>query len=351
MALFTSAPNALCILRLSAIGDVCNAIAAVQAIEKQWPTTKITWIAGKAEAALLTPLLPNVQVISFDKKQGVKGVLTIWKTLKSMRFDALLHMQTAIRASFLSLGIKAKYRLGFDKERVSDLQQFFTNIKVPSPSSAHVLDGFMAFTHTLGVSPVEPAWEITLSDQDTEWAKTTLGESPSVILAPAASKAYKNWTIEGYVGLVDHMHAQGFRVFLVGGPSPLEIDIGAQIEANANAPVENLIGKTSLLQLVALEKFTQLVVAPDSGPAHLANAVNTPVMGLYAHHNPARTGPYNWRNYVVSAYEKGIQQEHPDTTNLPWRTRVKNPNAMQWITLEQVITRFDEIIDKEGLMP
>ncbi len=350
MALFTSAPNALCILRLSAIGDVCNAIAAVQAIEKQWPTTKITWIAGKAEAALLTPLLPNVQVISFDKKQGVKGMLTIWKTLKHIHFDALLHMQTAIRASLISLGIKATYRLGFDKERVSDLQQFFTNIKVPSPNSPHVLDGFMAFTHTLGIAPVAPSWEITLSDQDAEWAKATLGESPSVILAPAASKAFKNWTIDGYVGLVEHMHAQGFRVFLVGGPSPLEIEIGAQIETKANVPVDNLIGKTSLLQLIALEKFTQVVIAPDSGPAHLANAVNTPVMGLYAHHNPARTGPYNWRNYVVSAYEKGIQQEHPDTTNLPWRTRVKNPDAMQKITLEQVITRFDEIIEKEGLM-
>ena len=132
MALFSTPPKSLCILRLSAIGDVCNAIAAVQAIQKQWPKTEITWIAGKAEAALLTPLLPQVSVIAFDKKQGWKGMRAVWSALNGQRFDALLHMQSAIRASLLSVGIKAKHKLGFDNIRASDLQQWFTNVKVPS---------------------------------------------------------------------------------------------------------------------------------------------------------------------------------------------------------------------------
>ena len=67
MPLFSTAPKSICILRLSAIGDVCHAVAMVQAIQKQWPTTKITWIMGKIEAQLFHDL-PNTEVIIFDKK-------------------------------------------------------------------------------------------------------------------------------------------------------------------------------------------------------------------------------------------------------------------------------------------
>ncbi|MDD1782053.1 glycosyltransferase family 9 protein [Enterovibrio sp. ZSDZ35] len=351
MALFSTPPQSICVLRLSAIGDVCNAIAAVQAIKTQWPDTDITWIAGKAEAALLTPLLPTITVIPFDKKAGFKGMQAVWKALDGKHFDALLHMQTAIRASLLSLGIKAKFKLGFDKTRVSDLQQYFTNVKVPSPQSLHVLDGFMAFTETLGLKPQKPTWTLPIRDEDTAWAKAQLGDKPTLVVAPAASKAFKNWTAEGYAAVIEHTIDKGFDVILAGGPGQIEIDLGHAIENQISRQVKNLIGKTTLLQLLALEKEAALVLAPDSGPAHLANAVNTPVIGLYAHHNPARTGPYNWRKYVVSAYAEAIEAETGKAVEqVSWRTRVKDEHAMQRITTESVIARFDEVTEKEELL-
>ncbi|SFP32511.1 heptosyltransferase I [Enterovibrio norvegicus DSM 15893] len=350
MALFSAPPQSLCILRLSAIGDVCNAIAAVQAIRQQWPKTQLTWIAGKAEAALLTPLLPDVTVIAFDKKQGFKGMQAVWKALKGQRFDALLHMQSAIRASMLSVGIKAKYKLGFDKARASDLQQWFTNVKVPSPASPHVLDGFMAFTEALGLKPQVPTWTLPLSESDIAWAKGQLSTKPALVVAPAASKAFKNWTAEGYAGVIEHALDKGFNVILAGGPGKIEVELGQAIENRLTRPVTNLIGKTTLLQLLALEQEADLVLAPDSGPAHLANAVNTPVIGLYAHHNPARTGPYNWRHYVVSVYAEAIEAETGKSANeVSWRTRVKDDTAMQRITIDEVISRFDEVIQKEEI--
>lgn len=351
MALFTSPPRCICILRLSAIGDVCNAIAAVQAIYTQWPQTEITWITGKAEAALLGPLLPQITLIPFDKKQGIKGMIKIWKTLQGKHFDALLHMQSAIRASLLSVGIKAQYKLGFDSVRSSDFQQCFTNIKVPSPTSKHVLDGFMAFTQTLGLKAQAPQWNLNIPQQDIEWAKKQLDDKPNLIVAPAASKAFKNWTAIGYAGLIEHAIEQGFNVILAGGPGKIEIELGQEIEHHLTHNVSNLIGKTTLLQLVALEKEAALVLAPDSGPAHIANAVNTPVIGLYAHHNPQRTGPYNWRQYVVSAYEPAIKAQTGKTgEQVSWRTRVKDEHAMQRITLEQVIECFNQVVKKEGLI-
>ncbi|MGL5664807.1 MAG: glycosyltransferase family 9 protein, partial [Shewanella sp.] len=130
MALFQTAPHSLCILRLSAIGDVCNAIAAVQAIQKEWPLTHITWIVGKAESALLQAV-DNIEVITLDKKQGWRGYLQLARALRGRKFDALLHMQTAFRASLASLLIKAPLRLGFDSTRTGDNQHWFINTPVP----------------------------------------------------------------------------------------------------------------------------------------------------------------------------------------------------------------------------
>ena len=85
MPLFTSAPHSLCFLRLSAIGDVCHAVAAVQAVQRYWPETKITWIIGKVEAQLLEGL-EGIEFIIFDKKAGYAGMKSVWQELKGRRF-------------------------------------------------------------------------------------------------------------------------------------------------------------------------------------------------------------------------------------------------------------------------
>ncbi|MDG3086912.1 glycosyltransferase family 9 protein [Vibrio hannami] len=386
MPLFSSAPDSLCILRLSAIGDVCNTVAAVQSIQRQWPTTQITWITGKLEAQLINDL-NGIEVIVFDKKQGWEGYKSLWKTLKGRKFDALLHMQYAFRASIATLGIKAKYKLGFDSVRSQDFQTLFTNVKVPSPSETHVLDGLLAFCETLGIKDISPSWSIPYSDSDKEWAKQHISTSTrTLVLVPAASKAYKNWNAEGYADVIHHAQSLGWNIILAGSPAKIEIDLANQVEESLTHShsreggnlekisenigldpclrrddegvagsdegttgsdargVLNLVGKSSLKQMLALLDLVDLVIAPDTGPAHMANAVNTPVLGLYAHHNPQRTGPYQYRDYVVSAYEEAIKIETGKTPEqLSWRARVKDKQAMNLIKSQDVISMFDRI--------
>ncbi len=350
MALFSTAPQSLCILRLSAIGDVCNTVAAVQAIQRAWPSTSITWITGKLEAKLIDDL-PGIEVIVFDKGLGLNAYFALWKQLKGRRFDALLHMQYALRASIATLGIKARYKLGFDAKRSQDFQTFFTNVKVPSPDAPHVLDGLLAFGHTLGIQDMMPSWQIPYSDADANWAKAQLSsECRNLVVVPAASKAYKNWTADGYAEVIRHAQQQGFNVILAGSPAQVELDLASAICAKLTTQVNNLVGKSSIKQMLALLDGADLVIAPDTGPAHMANAVNTPVLGLYAHHNPARTGPYQYRHYVVSAYEQAIQAEHKQPLEqLDWRTRVQDKNAMQRIVAAQVIAMFDKIVQDFSL--
>lgn len=354
--LFTTAPKSLCMLRLSAIGDVTHAIAVAQSIEKEWPQTKLTWIIGKIEAQLLKPLLPNIHFIVFDKKKGWREYLRVWKLLKHEDFSALLHMQAAIRASLLALGIKAPYKLGFDKVRVSDKQNWFTNIKVPSPASPHVADGFMAFAHTLGIKQQKPTWNICIPKQDLEWAQKAVSiptDKRLLVIAPAASKAFKNWTAQGYVDVIRYAQQHHFHVVLAGSPHPIEVTLGKDIETllqGSQSIVNNLIGKTNLMQMLALLKQAQLVISPDSGPAHMASIVDTPVIGLYAHHDPKRVGPYNYPELCVSIYQQLAEKaEGKPRSQLSWRYRVKDPHAMQHIRSHQVISILEKQINKEEI--
>lgn len=341
MPLFTSAPHSLCILRLSAIGDVCHAIAAVQTIQTTWPSTKITWIVGKVEAQLIHDL-PGITVIPFDKKLGLAGMRTIWHQLKDQQFDALVHMQLALRASLLTVGIKAKYKVGFNRKRAKEGQWLFTNRKIEDTASAHVLDSFYAFIEYLGVPKREPSWNIPLSEVDLAFIDTHVSsEKPYVVISPAASKDERNWLTERYAQLADWLNEQGYQVVLCGSPSEREKQLGAAIESLAQSPLIDIIGLTSLKQLTAVLKKATVVIAPDSGPAHIATTQHTPVIGLYGHSNPKRTGPYNSLPYVVSVYEHHVtQQQNKPIEDLKWSTRVKGDHIMQDITLDMVKEAF-----------
>jgi heptosyltransferase I len=337
----------VCILRLSAIGDVCNALAVVQQLQNSYQHVDITWVCGKAEAQLLAAF-SNIKLVVYDKKDGLKGMLAIKRELKGQQFDVLLHMQAALRASLLSCCIRAKRRIGFDKSRAKDGQWLFTNEKIAAANSAHVLDGFLQFLLPLGVAIQAPSWQVSLSPADQQTAKQLLGGSGKhIVICPAASKAYKNWTLQGYAGIAQYALEQGYQVSLIGSPASNEVALSEQVNQACQGKLNNLCGKTSLSQLWALIAQADLLISPDTGPAHMAVAVNTPVLGLYAHHNPQRTGPYNYRDYVVSVWQQLIEKEQgKPAAQLSWRSRVKDPNAMQYITLDAVIEMF-EFIKKE----
>lgn len=128
---------------------------------------------------------------------------------------------------------------------------------------------------------------------------------------------------------------------------PVETELTDEILKKISASVTNTVGKSTLKQMLALIDQADLLIAPDTGPVHMANAMNTPVIGLYAHHNPDRTGPYHYRDYVISAYAEALKAEQKkDMSQLNWRTRVKDENAMQRIQADDVISMFDQLSQK-----
>ncbi|MFL7866164.1 glycosyltransferase family 9 protein [Vibrio cincinnatiensis] len=344
MPLFSSPPKSVCFLRLSAIGDVCHAVAAVQALQQYWPETKVTWIIGQVEAQLLQGL-DNVELIVFDKKSGWAGMKAVWQQLQGRHFDALIHMQLALRASLLTLGIRAQYKVGFHRKRAKEGQWLFTNRKITDTESSHVLDSFFSFIEYLGVPRSQPTWSLPITPQDRAFARQQLQDKPSVIICPAASKDERNWPTAHYAEFADYVVSQGYQVVLCGSPAHREQQLANQITDLMTQPVVNLVGQTSLKQLAALLGEAKLVLAPDSGPAHIATTQGTPVLGLYAHSNPKRTGPYFNINDVVSVYEACVtKQQGKPLEQLAWSTRAKGETLMQGISVSSVINAFTRMM-------
>lgn len=352
--------QSICILRLSAIGDVCHAVAAVQAIQRHYPQIQITWIVGKVEAMLLKDL-PGVELVVFDKKLGFKAYGDLKHKLQGRQFDVLLHMQVALRANLASLVIQAKRKIGFDWSRAKELHALFMRERIAPQTSPHVLDGFAGFARHLGVpflqNPADqPQWQMPITQSDADFATAQLqpffdqGIRRFLVICPAASKAERNWLPIRYAAVADYAATLGFQVFLCGGPTPMEYQLRDVILQNTQSNVVDLVGKTSLKQLLALLQQASVVLAPDTGPAHMAVTVGTPVIGLYAHSNPDRTGPYLYRHYVVEVYHQELLRQTGKTAaQQKFGKRVKGSHLMEQIEVEKVKAMLDTLIKQEQL--
>jgi len=345
----TAPPDSLCILRLSAVGDISHTLPLLRTLQHAWPQTHVSWIIGKGEYQLVYDI-PDIEFILFDKRAGWRGYREVRRHLQGRRFDVLLHMQMSLRASLLSLMVKSPLKLGFDRQRAKDLQWLFSNARIAFQPRQHVIDSFFGFAEALGISERQLRWDIPVPQEATETVRELLpGDRPYLVISPCSSMAYRNWDIAGYARVADYAAEKyNLAIVLSGGHSQIEHSYAQEIAALCRSSITNLIGKTSLKQLLALLRDARLVIAPDAGPAHLANAVGTPVLGLYAATNPDRARPYNWPQYVVNKYPEAIRDKFGKPVEaLPWGTRVRDSGTMQRISVADVTAMLDTIMDNQ----
>lgn len=337
------APAAICLLRLSALGDVTHVVPLVRTLRRAWPQTTLSWVIGVGEHRLLAGL-EGVEFIEYDKRSGLLGMLGLRRRLAQRRFDVLLQMQVAARANLLSACIRAERRIGYDRARAKDLHGLFIDERIPDQPGIHVLDAIGSFCEPLGLRQDEVLWNLPVSDDARAWARAQWPEdgTPTLLLSPCSSHALRNWRSERHAALADHAAGRGWRIVLCGGRSALERDTGDAILAAMQAPALDLIGKDSLAQLPALLERADLVVSPDSGPMHIANAMGTKVLGLHAASNPARSGPYSDRRYCVDRYDDAARKYlGQPASELPWGRKIERAGVMDLVTVDDAIAAFE----------
>ncbi len=295
----------------------------------------------------------DVEFIIFDKSAGWRGYLDVRRQLRGRRFPVLLHMHASMRANLLTRVIDADRVIGYDRARARDYQWLFTNERIPATPRQHVLDAMFSFNEHLGLRDRDLRWDIPIPAPDRQFARDICaGPGPTCIISPCSSQRFRNfrnWSVERYVEigqyLVDKYAAQ---IIVTGGRSELEMEYGQRIEAGIGRSVTNLTGTTTLKELLALIDHAAVVICPDSGPAHIATAVSTPVVGLYATSNRHRTGPYCSQQLVADRYPDAIKKEFgKPVEELRWGQRVRDPNAMNLILIDDVIEKLDLVLNPE----
>jgi heptosyltransferase I len=294
-------------------------------------------------------IVPGIEFITFDKRRSHAEFARLKAILRGRRFDLLLHMQVAFRASLIARLVDAPIKLGFDRPRARELQWLFTNQRIEVRAREHVLDSLRGFVRACGVEPGRPRWDIPLPADAQAYAASVITDArPVLLISPCSSHIERNWNAAGYARVAEHAaRAWGMHVVLVGGPSELERRTGAEIEKLAGEALRSQIGKDTLPQLLGLMARSRALITPDSGPAHMAGMVDLPVIGLYAATNPARSGPYLSRDLCVDKYAEAAKKFLGKTVgDLPWTTKIEKPGVMELIDAGDVIRQLDSLMSR-----
>ena len=341
-------PKNLCIVRLSALGDVTHAVPVLRAIQRRWPETTITWVCATVEHQLLS-VLDVVRFAVIDKKAGWRGYRDLRRQLAGEKFDIMIQMQSSARANLAGACVKADIKLGWDKARARDFHSLFMTHSVPATKQEHQVQGHLSFARTLGLDADEPVWNFPISEENAAFANEMLpAQQRTLLISPCSNHSYRNWLADRYAAVADYaIDSLGMRVALTGSPSELEASMGKAIEQSMTNKAINLIGKDTLPQSLALLQRADVVLSPDSGPVHLANALGTPVIGLYACTWSKRSGPYNSLDLCVDKFSDAARKflrKNPE--DLRWGTRIEQKGVMDLIRADEVIERLNVAVKR-----
>ena len=332
------------VIRLSALGDVVLCASMVLHLVKS-RKFKISWIITSQSRQLLGDI-EGVEFIIVPKPKNFKSFMECCRILRSYTFDYLLLAQASFSAHFVSMYVKAKRRIGFDQSRSKDFHGFFINERIEQREE-HFVDAYYSFASMLGLQkPAAINWNgLFQSDRNCElWDFQFPGTDRIMAINPSASKTERNWEVNSYVKVIDHAHNKGIGVILTGGSEQNELNLNEQICHRCKESPLNLTGKIKLGALPYLYKKIDFLLAPDTGSIHIACAVGTPVIGLYAVANPRLTGPYNANEFSINKFDLALEKFF-SSRQVNFHSRVHNPSAMSLINEDEVIAKIELVLE------
>lgn len=341
--------TSLCIVRLSAIGDVTHMVPIIHSIHKFRPNIKVTWIIGKTEFKLVGDI-ENVEFIQFDKARGLFAYTNILQQLRGRKFHAVLAAQVSLRANILTALLRADRKIGYDPDRSKDMHGLATNECIEA-ANEHVLDSFFRFIEHIGIPDKTFDWGIPISADAEKFAINTLpANTPTLAISPCSSHPLRNWSAQAYAEVANYAHDNyQMQTILLGARSDLELEYGQKITDQLTHSPINLIGKDTLKQLLATIKHATVLLSPDSGPAHMATCVDTPVIALHAASNSKRTGPYLGQKYCVDKYSEAAKLIYrKNAEDLKWGTKIEKEGIMDLIKPKDVIIKLDQIMNEKS---
>lgn len=348
----------VCVVLLTGLGDVVHGLPLVTALKRDDPGRHVTWVAEPMPAQILDPHPAVDQVVRYRRREGWRGVSALRSALREARrrvpggrFDLTLNLNVYFKSAWPVLFSGAPHRLGFERGRARDGVWLASNHHLAPGARQHTQDMFLEFLAHLGVPfhpPAAPAdWGITFTPAEREaqraWVAAQSGR-PRAAIVPASAIAVKDWAPERWAQVADALAGDhGFEVVLVGGPGAREVAAARAIADQARHPLTWAMGD-GVRRLAWVLDASALVLAPDTGPLHIARALGVPVVGLFGPTNPWRVGPYRASEALwVDAYTEPGAEPDPSRVALPPDDR------MAAITVDQVLERVERAKGKSIL--
>ncbi len=333
----------IAIVRFSALGDVVMVSAAINALRRALTDAEITWFTSPLTYSLLHGM-SGVRFVVIDKPRSFSDYRAFYRRFRERDFDVVLAMQANLRINLLYPALRAPIKIGFDRTRAREGQWLFCDQRIPFHDD-HLVDSFLSFVEQLTGQAAEAIWDLPIAEADHAWAIDELRHlaKPLIAIHPHASKAERNWLPERYAEVIQK---SSDSIVLTGGDSLAERTLCQQLCAIAPDRTLDLCGKTSPKQLAALLGKVDVLIAPDTGSVHIARAMDTPVIGLYAVASPKLTGPYQRTEYCVDRYPQAVRKYlGKDPERLSWNTRVHHPDAMSLIEVDDVLQQLTRVLD------
>ena len=299
------------IVMMSAIGDAVHVLPVVTALKRHDRSCHIAWVLQPGPASLVRGHPSVDEIIVFDRRRGLRGLFEVRRAMAAQSLDLLIDLQVYAKASVVTALAPARVKLGFDRARARDLNWLVTTQRIPPHAPQHVQDQYFEFLTALGV-PAEPVvWDLGPwpAERDRPRAPAISLGGPLATLVIGASHPEKEWPADRWAAVCDALVDRwGLIPVLAGGSRDRERATQAAIMARACHRPRSTLG-VPLRDLVMLLDASELVIALDTGPLHMAVALDRPVVSLMGYNNPKRVGPYRrFHDLIVDAY--GDPGEH-----------------------------------------
>ncbi len=333
------------IVMLSAVGDAVHVLPLANALKRAVPGMKLTWVIQPVPHKLVHNHSAIDEFIIFRRRRGLTALgefLRARRELRRHQFDLVIDLQVYFKAGILTWFTPAPIKLGFDRARARDLNWLFTTQRIPPHPVQHVQDQYFEFLHFLGVNPEPVFWGLKFTEEERQAQREFFAhiEQPVCSVVVGSSKPKKDWPPDRYARLLEIIERDfGFQTVLIGGPAPRERATAAEVSRLTGARPLNELGD-NLRRLMYLLDGSDVLVTPDTGPLHIARALETPVVGLYGYTNPKRSGPYRkYTDLVVDGYARYPGEDYQASMEYC-------SDGMARITVEMVREKFELAVGK-----
>jgi len=304
------------IVRLSAIGDVIHSLPSLHALRRKFPDANISWIVEDKAADVLVnnPLLDKVYIIPKKrwKKAGfsLKNLLEFLNIIKAVRkekFDIAIDLQELFKSGFITYLSGAKRRIAHAKTR--EFADVFINEKLKAHDifdpNKMIIERYLEPAEYLGAPVDEVKFPLPPVSAETKIYVNSLLENidtskPVIAFSPATIWPTKHW-IESYWSELLEKLSPDNNIIFIGTEN--DTNLINRIITNTDMPnIISIAGKTTLIDLIEIFNRTDILITPDTGPAHIANATGKPVIiSIFGATSHKRSSPYGDKHFSFSA--------------------------------------------------